>query len=84
MKIKNLGYSTIFWSVAYVDWKTNEQGNVEKSVNSVINNLHNGAIILLHTVSSDNTEALPIIIDKIRQEGYEIKPLYNLLTNISI
>ena len=46
--------------------------------------MHNGAIILLHTVSSDNTEALPIIIDKIRQEGYEIKPLYNLLTNISI
>ncbi|MDY2902886.1 MAG: polysaccharide deacetylase family protein [Bacilli bacterium] len=84
VKIKNLGYSTIFWSVAYVDWKTNEQGNVEKSVNSVVNNLHNGAIILLHTVSSDNTEALPIIIDKIRQEGYEIKPLYNLLTNISI
>lgn len=83
IKIKNLGYSTIFWSVAYVDWKTNDQNGVENSINSVINNLHNGAIILLHTVSSDNSKALPLIIDKIREEGYTIEPLYNLITNIS-
>lgn len=83
VKIKNLGYSTILWSIAYVDWKTNEQNGIENSVNSVINNLHNGAIILLHTVSEDNSKALPIIIDKIREEGYSIEPLYNLMTNIS-
>lgn len=83
VKIKNLGYSTILWSIAYVDWKTNEQNGIENSVNSVINNLHNGAIILLHTVSEDNSKALSIIIDKIREEGYSIEPLYNLMTNIS-
>lgn len=77
--IKELGYSTILWSVAYVDWKTDAQNGVENSINSVLNNLHNGAIILLHTVSSDNVNALPIIIDKIREEGYAIKPIQNIL-----
>lgn len=77
--IKELGYSTILWSVAYVDWKKNEQSGVENSVNSVINNLHNGAVILLHTVSSDNVKALPIIIDKIYEDGYTIKPIQNIL-----
>lgn len=79
--IKNNGYSTIFWSIAYKDWETNKEGNVNKSVSSVIDNLHNGAIILLHTVSNENVEALPIIIDKIKEEGYEIVSLNNLFIN---
>lgn len=77
--IKQLNYNTIFWSIAYKDWETNKQGNVEKAVNSVIDNLHNGAIILLHTVSEDNVKALPIIIDKIRDNGYEIQSIDNLI-----
>lgn len=77
--IKQLNYNTIFWSIAYKDWETNKQGNVEKAVNSVIDNLHNGAIILLHTVSEDNVKALPIIIDKIRDSGYKIESIDNLI-----
>ncbi len=79
--IKSIGYSTIFWSVAYKDWETNNQGNIDKAVNSVIENLHNGAIILLHTVSSDNVIALPKIIDEIRNQGYEINSINNLFYN---
>ena len=78
MEIKKLGYSTIFWSIAYKDWETNKQGNINNSVNSVIDNLHNGAIILLHTVSNDNVDALPLIIDKIREEGYDIESINKL------
>ena len=79
--IKQLGYNTIFWSVAYKDWDTNNQNGMDKAVNSVIKNLHNGAIILLHSVSKDNVKALPVIIDKIKEEGYEIKTLYNLFNS---
>ena len=78
---KQLGYNTIFWSVAYKDWDTNNQSGMDKAVNSVIKNLHNGAIILLHSVSKDNVKALPVIIDKIKEEGYEIKTLYNLFNS---
>ena len=84
--IKEYGYNTIFWSIAYKDWETNKTKDINVSVNSVIDNLHNGAIILLHTVSNENVIALPIIIDKIREEGYEIAslndfviPNYNLI-----
>ena len=77
--ISELGYNTIFWLVAYKDWETNKKLNIEYSINSVINNLHNGAIILLHTVSEENVEALPIIIDKIRENGYERASLNDLV-----
>lgn len=79
--IKQLNYNTIFWSIAYKDWDTNNQGDVNKAVNSVIDNLHNGAIILLHTVSEDNVKALPIIIDQIRANGYVIDSIDNLIKN---
>ena len=79
--VKNLGYNTIFWSIAYKDWDTSNQTNTNKSIESVVNNLHNGAIILLHTVSDSNVKSLPIIIDKIREEGYEIKSLDSLIYN---
>lgn len=79
--VSELGYNTVFWSVAYKDWEVNNQNGIEYSVKSVIDNLHNGAIILLHTVSSDNALALPLIIDKIREEGYEIRSLNNLIND---
>ena len=79
--IKDNGYTTLFWSIAYKDWDTNNQSNIDVSVNSVIDNLHNGAIILLHTVSDSNVLALPIIIDKIREEGYEISSINELYIN---
>lgn len=82
LEIKKLNYKTIFWSIAYKDWDTNNQGNVNKAVSSVIDNLHNGAIILLHTVSETNVKALPIIIDEIRNNGYDIKSLDELFNNI--
>lgn len=77
--VSNLNYNTMFWSIAYKDWETNNQNNIDYAVNSVIDNLHNGAIILLHTVSKTNVEALPIIIDKIREEGYSIQPIYKVI-----
>ncbi|HBQ43973.1 MAG TPA: hypothetical protein DD724_06910, partial [Lactobacillus acetotolerans] len=74
IRVKDLGYNTIFWSVAFKDWLDDKRGP-EYAYDNVINNLHNGAIVLLHTVSSDNAAAISMIIDKIVEEGYEIKNL---------
>ena len=76
--LNQMGYKTIFWSIAFEDWSTVHQKGKEYSYNSVINNLHCGAIILMHTVSKSNSEALPEIIDKIVSEGYE----FDLVTNL--
>jgi peptidoglycan-N-acetylmuramic acid deacetylase len=76
MTIQKLGYKTIFWSIAFSDWNT--QRGSDYSYNMVINNLHQGAIILLHTVSQDNCHALARIIDSIREQGYEFKTVDQL------
>lgn len=75
LKVQKLGYQTIFWSIAYRDWLTDRQQGSDYALNHIRDNLHNGAIILLHTVSKSNLEALPKIIDEIRDQGYEIKNL---------
>ncbi len=72
------GYKTMFWSVAYVDWKTDDQKGKDHAFKKVTEQLHNGAIILLHTVSKDNAEALGDIIDHARAQGYEFHSMDNL------
>lgn len=75
LDIKELGYKTFFWSIAYDDWNTKNQKGIEYAYNKIMDNLHNGAIILLHTVSSDNANVLSKVIDDSRNLGYEFKNL---------
>lgn len=84
LRVQKLGYKTFFWSLAYKDWLTDKQQGEDYAYRSVMDNLHNGAIILLHTVSEDNCRALGKIIDGIRNEGYTIANLdYFLKSNSS-
>ena len=78
LKVKNLGYKTFFWSIAYLDWNTKDQKGEDYTYNSVINNLHDGAIILMHSVSDDNVKCLPKIIEKARTLGYTFDSLENI------
>lgn len=77
---KELGYTSVFWSVAYRDWEPNAQKGWRYAYDNVMKQLHPGAVILLHSVSKDNTEALGSIIDSARQQGYTFKPLNQLAT----
>lgn len=77
-KVKNLGYRTFFWSIAYLDWDVNNQKGFTYTYNSVIDNLHDGAIILMHTVSDDNVSSLTKIIKTIKNKGYEFDSLENI------
>jgi peptidoglycan-N-acetylmuramic acid deacetylase len=74
----NMGYTTVFWSFAHVDWIVDDQPTAAETHKKVMNELHNGMIILLHVVSKANTDALPGIIDAIHAEGYEFGTLYEL------
>ena len=76
--INSLGYKCVFWSLAYGDWDTNAQKGADYAFYTVTARLHPGAVILLHSVSSDNAEALGRIIDYARSCGYEFKPLTSL------
>ena len=73
--MKNLGYTTTMWSLAYDDWNENKQGKEEYAKNKILSNIHNGAIILLHANSKDNCNILNECIKKMKDMGYEFKIL---------
>lgn len=68
--VGSMGYTSVFWSLAYEDWDLNNQKGAQYAYETVMSRLHPGAVILLHSVSPDNAEALPRIIDEARKEGY--------------
>ncbi|WP_036708354.1 delta-lactam-biosynthetic de-N-acetylase [Paenibacillus pinihumi] len=73
-----MGYTNVFWSIAYKDWDTKQQKGRQYAYNQVMKQLHPGAVLLLHSVSRDNTEALGSIIDAARQQGYDFRSLDDL------
>lgn len=75
---KELGYTSVFWSIAYKDWDTNAQRGWRYAYDSVMNQLHPGAVILLHSVSRDNTMALGAILAEAKRQGYVFKSLDQL------
>lgn len=72
---EKLGYRTVFWSLAYVDWEKNKQPSAEFAESRLLGRCHNGAIILLHTVSKTNAEILNDLIVKLKSQGYVFKTL---------
>ncbi len=72
---KQLGYKTVFWSFAYEDWKTDSQPDPSAALEKLKNSAHNGAIYLLHAVSSTNTAILGDFIDSMRADGYTFSKL---------
>lgn len=75
---KNLGYTTVFWSIAYKDWDVKTQKGASYAFQQVTKQFHPGAILLLHSVSKDNAEALGAIIDEARKQGYTFKGLNDI------
>ncbi|MRH44628.1 delta-lactam-biosynthetic de-N-acetylase [Aquibacillus halophilus] len=74
-----LGYIHMFWSLAFVDWNTNSQKGWQQAYQQVVNQIHPGAVILLHTVSQDNADALEHLIDDLRKQGYTFRSLDHLV-----
>ena len=69
------GYTTKLWSFAYKDWLTDDQPDPEYARQKLIDGAHEGAIYLLHSVSSTNAQVLGDVIDGIREKGFEFYEL---------
>lgn len=76
---KEFGYTQVFWSLAFEDWETDKQQGWKHAYNQVMEQVHPGAIVLLHTVSEDNAEALDKIIKALKKDGYQFKSLDELM-----
>lgn len=70
--VQKCGYKTLFWSFAYVDWKTDSQPAPSEGLKKLTESAHGGEILLLHSVSSTNAEILGQAIDEFRAQGYTV------------
>ena len=68
--LNDMGYKTILWSIAYLDYDVKNQPGEAFVIEHFTKNHHNGAIPLIHTISQSNTEALPEVIQLLKDAGY--------------
>ena len=67
---KELGYKTVFWSLAYVDWRNDDQPTAEYAFSKLLPRTHNGAVILLHSTSETNAKIMDELLTKWKDMGY--------------
>ena len=72
---QQLGYSTVFWSLAYVDWYTDDQPTPEQAFSKLLPRIPPGAVVLLHSTSSTNAEILDELLTKWEETGYSFGDL---------
>ena len=75
---QQLGYRTVFWSLAYVDWKVDAQPTKEQAFEKILPRTHDGAIVLLHSTSSTNAQILDELLTTWEEQGYHFGSLYDL------
>lgn len=75
---KELGYTTFFWSLAYVDWYENDQPTHEEALEKLTKRIHPGAVVLLHNTSKTNAEILDELLTKWEEMGYTFQTLTQL------
>ena len=73
-----LGYKTILWSLAYVDWMQDDQPTPAEAYAKLLPRIHNGAIVLLHATSSTNAAILDDLLTKWENMGYTFASLNDL------
>ena len=76
---REAGYCTIFWSFAYADWDNDRQMSPEAAKKIILDNIHNGAVLLLHPTSATNAAVLGDVIRECKEQGYRFGTLDELV-----
>ena len=77
---QELGYKTVFWSLAYVDWLQDDQPTRQQALNKLLPRMHPGAVLLLHSTSQTNAEILDELLTTWEAEGYRFASIAELFT----
>ena len=78
---RELGYKTVFWSLAYVDWNNDAQPDPEAAIEKLMKRTHDGAVILLHSTSRTNAQILPRLLEMWKGAGYRFGTLEELFAD---
>lgn len=81
---RDLGYRTVFWSLAYVDWYQDKQPSRQEAFSKLIPRIHNGAVVLLHSTSQTNAEILDELLTKWEEMGYRFGTLDDLFADLQL
>ena len=76
--LQKAGYKTILWSFAYADWDNQRQMPPEKAKEKIMENIHNGAVLLFHPTSATNAAILGDVIVTLKSQGYRFGTLQEL------
>ena len=76
--VKSLDMYCVQWDIDSLDWK---DPSPSEMVDRIVPNLQNGSIILMHNGAKNTPDALPMIIEAVREAGYEFVPLSKLVCN---
>ena len=75
---KELGYKTVFWSLAYVDWNNDQQPTREEAFEKLLPRIHDGAVVLLHSTSQTNAAILDELLTKWEEMGYRFASIQEI------
>ena len=75
-KLKDIGYYTIQWDVDSLDWK---DLSADEIITRVTENTKNGSIILFHNAAKNTPDALPSIIENLKDRGFEFEKVNKLI-----
>ncbi len=78
---QELGYKTVFWSLAYVDWNNDSQPTAQQAFSKLLPRTHDGAVVLLHSTSKTNAEILDSLLTKWKEMGYRFGTVEELFTD---
>ena len=74
-RAQDLGYKTVFWSFAYADWNNNKQMSEDEALKKILDNIHNGEIMLLHPTGETNAKIMRTLIRTLKEQGYNFATL---------
>ena len=77
---RDLGYQTVFWSLAYVDWLNDDQPTAEEAYAKLLPRVHNGAVVLLHSTSQTNAQIMDELLSKWEAMGYRFGNLNEIFS----
>ena len=77
-RVQELGYQTVFWSLAYADWDNDQQPEPEAALEKLNSRIHDGAVVLLHATSKTNAEILENLLTGWMDQGYRFAPVTEL------
>ena len=79
-RAQELGYQTVFWSLAYADWDNDRQPSPDEAMKKLNKRIHDGAVVLLHATSRTNAEILKRLLTGWMEMGYRFAPLTELFS----